>query len=153
MTEYQIVAATQAHIVELAVTMGQADRDEIWAASRSVPLQSLERAVRVSRDPQAGLANGRVICIFGVKEPTALSTTATPWLLGSEELPLHARRFLRLSRIYFADWLERYGALVNYVDVRHTAAIRWLAWLGFSFEPAKPFGVAQLPFHRFHAER
>jgi hypothetical protein len=37
----------------------------------------------------------------------------------------------------------------NYVDARHARSIRWLKWLGFTIEEARPMGFAGLPFHPF----
>ena len=39
--------------------------------------------------------------------------------------------------------------MFNYVDARHTDAIRWLKWLGFTLHPATPYGPFDLPFHKF----
>lgn len=42
-----------------------------------------------------------------------------------------------------------FALLTNYVDARNAVSIRWLRWLGFEIEPAAPFGIHGLPFHRF----
>ena len=149
----EVVPATLAHAEALAPRMGAADAAEIWAATFSYPIDSLTLGVEVSRDPKAALVDGEVLCMFGCAPPSPLGRTATPWLLGSVDLPKHARGFLRGSRLYFSRWRQEYEILANYVDARHSHAIRWLAWLGFSIEPARPYGVARLPFHRFSVIR
>lgn len=147
----EVVSATLAHAEAVAANINPADRDEVWASTFSTPLEALKMGMQVSRDIRAVLADGEPICMFGCAEPTMLSSIGTPWLLGTVALPKHARGFLRGSRVYFEKMKQEHGALVNYVDARHTNAVRWLAWLGFTIEPAKPYGAAQLPFHRFHA--
>ena len=48
-----------------------------------------------------------------------------------------------------ATWREQFPFMFNYVDARHTDAIRWLKWLGFEFDEAAPYGPFDLPFYRF----
>lgn len=150
MTEYAAVAATQEHADHIAANMNEADVAEIWASSRMTPHLALTMAV-VSRDTRVGLADGVPICMFGCQAPSLLSDVAVPWLLGSKDISKHGRRFLRESKVYFAEMTKKHGVLVNYVDVRHKVAVRWLAWLGFTLEPAYPHGPDKLPFHRFYA--
>ena len=84
--KYEIVPATEEHILELAQTMRKADVDEVWAACHFTPAQALEVSVATSTEPKTGLANGRVLCMFGVSVPTLLSDVGVPWLLGAEEI-------------------------------------------------------------------
>jgi len=147
--KYEIVPATAEHILELAQTMRKADVDEVWAAAHRTPLEALQVSVACSSETFAGLADGRVICVFGVASATLLSVMGIPWMLGSEELPKHARAFLRRNKSYIRWLKSEYKLLANYVDSRHTDAIRWLKWLGFKLDPALPFGPDQVPFHRF----
>lgn len=153
MTDYRIVPATPAHAAELAANMREADVAEVWAGWRHTPTEAINRSIAVSRDPLAGLADGRVVCIFGVASPIILSAVASPWLLGAKELPRHSRTFLRLNRLYTRHIRNEYAILENYVDARNALAIRWLRWLGFTIWEPQPFGPDQLPFHRFGAYR
>ncbi len=153
MAVYEMVEATQELASELALTMREADRDEVWAAARKTPAQALESSLMMSRDSMAGLVNGRVACMFGVGQCSALGLVGIPWLLASEEMVQHARRFLRGSRNYIDIMKQRYISMQNYVDARNVEALKWLVWLGFEIEPAEPFGIGHLPFHRFHWAR
>lgn len=149
MPEYAVVPATQVHIEELAQTMRQADRDEVWAAAHLSPYMALKLSFESSSNASTGLVDSRVLCMFGVATTSIVSDIGVPWLLGSEELPKHARAFLRRNRPYIRSVNAEYKLLVNYVDARHTEVVRWLKWLGFKLDPAKPFGPDQVPFHRF----
>ncbi len=153
MAAYEIVPATAALARDLAPRLREADRLEVWAASRMTPLDALRASLEASPDPRAGLADGRVACIFGIGVRSVLSDYGVPWMLGSEDVVRHARRFLRGSRDYIAEMRNKYSRLENYVDARNVDAIKWLAWLGFTLEAPEPFGVERLPFHRFHWER
>ena len=147
MVKYEIVLPTPAHVAELAQTIRSADVEEVWAMTHQTPRQALQQAV--TRQTRTGLADGEVLCIFGVHSPTVLGMTGVPWMLSSDALPKHARAFLRGS----VEWIEmirhQYSLLVNYVDARNLMAIRWLKWLGFELQEPVPYGAEQLPFHRF----
>ena len=93
LNKYSIVPAKLRHVFELAPKMSEADRDEIWAAGHLSPKQALLESIRSSNNAQAGLINGRVVCMFGVGEVSLLSTVGVPWLLTSDELPKHSRVF------------------------------------------------------------
>ena len=147
--KFEIVAATEAHARQLARTMRQADVDEIWASGRLLPLEALMSSFVVSREPRAWLVDGFCVCMFGVAQHTFLSTRGVPWLLTGEGLEHNARRFMRGSREFVEEQMEKFDILVNQVDARHETAIRWLKWLGFTLEEAKPFGPDHMPFHRF----
>ena len=70
-------------------------------------------------------------------------------MLASPVLERHARRFLRLSREYLEEAKKGYDFLENYVDQRNEAAVKWLAWLGFTIHDPEPFGPDKYLFHRF----
>lgn len=154
MTKYEIVPATLEHAVELSRTMREADREEAWAAGHMRPYEALVGALRASMDARTGLADGKVLCMFGVARASFLSRTTLPWMLGSADLPKHARAFLRGSREYVAEIGEKHENLINFVDARNELAIKWLSWLGFTVaDEPEPYGRDQLPFHRFHLEK
>ena len=148
-TKYEIRSATGNDMVELAMNMREPDIAEVWAAGHHTPMQAAHLSLAASRDAQVGLADGKVVCIFGVGSMTALSSTGVPWLLATNELDEHARVFLRMTKYNFAHVMRGYEFLRNHVDVRNKAAIRWLGWLGFRILPAEPFGIEGLPFHPF----
>lgn len=78
-----------------------------------------------------------------------MDTRGIPWLLGTPEIPDHARAFLRASKLWVRQQIKQYDTLENWVDVRHTRAVQWLQWLGFSLDAPRPFGVEKMPFHHF----
>jgi hypothetical protein len=150
MTKYEIVPATFEHGIYLVNRLRQADIDEMWAAHHVTPRQGVLISLAVSRDTSyTGLVDGKPICIYGVAQPSLMVDAGRPWMLGTDEIPKHSLKFLRENRKVVKEMQAQFPILFNYVDARHTDAIRWLAWLGFKLEAAAPYGPDRLPFHRF----
>ena len=150
MTEYSIEPTTLEHAVYLAPRLREADVEEMWAAHNVEPQLGLIMSLAASRDTSyTGLADGEPICVYGVALPSLLVNAGRPWMLGTDELPKHARKFLRENRRVIKEMNQQFPFMYNYVDARHDDAIRWLGWLGFTLEEAAPFGAEGLPFHRF----
>lgn len=76
-----------------------------------------------------------------------------PWMVTTQHIVRNRKGFLCASRAVLDDALTRHFQLVNYVDARNNAAIRWLSWLGFSIDDPVPYGAQGLPFHKFHLFR
>lgn len=149
MTIVELVPATQEHVEELARTMRQADRDEVWGAVGLEPLAALERTMAVARDPMTALADGRVAAMYGVESPSLLSPIGVPWLLSSDLMGKHWTKAGRLSKQWVEEQRQKYDLLVNYVDQRHDKAVKWLLWLGFTLHDPEPYGPFGMMFRRF----
>ena len=151
MTEYSVVPTTVEHVHQLVATMRTADQAEIWASAHYTPLEGLLASIRLTDETFTGLADGRVLCIYGVGKVTLLSPVGHPWMLSSFLVESHVKAWARGSKAAFAGmiWNSNVMYLRNYVDARYTEAVRWLKWLGFTIHPAEPFGIEQLPFHPF----
>ena len=155
MTTYEIIPTTELHVYELAEIMRSEDRAEIWATAYYTPWDALVASIRLTEETYSGLADGQVLCIFGVGKASLTSTVGHPWMLSSFLVDYHMRAWARGSRIAMKFMTEHSGVdhLKNYVDARYTVAVRWLAWLGFTIHAAKPYGIEQLPFHAFTWDR
>lgn len=151
MTEIVVVPATTAHAEELAHTMSQADRDEVWAMAHWTPEIALEKSMRGSRWKQAALVDGRVMCIFGVAK-SLMGGLGRPWLLGSDLIRQYPKEFMRACQTWKPRVLAQATLLVNYVDARYTSAVSWLRWFGFEVEPPQPLGPDGVLFHRIMME-
>jgi len=147
--DYQVVPATLDHVAAMAPHVRQADIDEVHAAS-GLPIEiALEKSYRMSTHCWAGIVDGEVACIFGVSPVNMLAGKGSPWLLGTDLVERHAMAFLRRNRRYILIMLRMYNHLENYVDVRNTASIAWLKWLGFEFYEPEPYGKHRMKFMRF----
>ena len=143
-------AANGFDLVELYDRMRECDRDEIEASSGEV-WPALQQSLGLSDDPVCLRdTQGLLIAIFGVSPHSLLGDTAAPWLIGTNLMTAYGKSVLKDARRYIAFASERYPRLVNYVDARNGTSIGWLRKVGFTIDPPAPFGVAGLPFHRFH---
>jgi hypothetical protein len=133
----------------LTLEMRRADRDEVEAMSGRNPREALVESVENSAKAWAGLADGQLVCLFGVVPLTLIGITGVPWLLGSNEVCAFSRQFLRRNKAYVTEMLADYPVLRNVVDQRNTVSIRWLRWLGFRMGQPAIMGVAKVPFIPF----
>tara|TARA_R110000744_G_scaffold380326_3_gene500756 strand:+ start:21337 stop:21795 length:459 start_codon:yes stop_codon:yes gene_type:complete len=133
----------------IADNMRQADVDEVMAAANSTPLQAITGGIEISYSSSVAVINGDIVAIMGVVKNTALSSTGVPWLLGTEAIVKHYREFLGASPSVLNAMINVCPNLVNHVYVENKVSIRWLKWLGFKIEEAKPFGVNGKLFHKF----
>ena len=147
--KYEVVPATLEHALELAENIRDADRQEVWAMAHYTPEQATLCSLEASRDAMTGLADGCVVCMFGVGPAAIISTTGIPWLLTTDELEQHQFVFIRRSKKVIKKMLSDYSLLRNYVDERNIVAIKWLEWLGFKMLPSEPFGIEGLSFYPF----
>lgn len=138
----------------LAAHMRQEDVHEIMASHGREPLEALQIGLRISAlTSLAAEADGTPLVIFGLYQRVAVSGRGVPWLLGVDRSRLYVREFLEYGRQAVSEMLEVTSSLVNYVHHQNRLSIRWLRRLGFTLEPAQPFGLAGELFHRFHQER
>ena len=116
----------------------------------STPLEALSSAIQNSKASWTIVEDdGTVIGSFGVSE-SSVKFVGYAWLLASEELHKHSKRFLKQSRAFVAEMKQHYPVLINYVDVRNTKSLLWLKWLGFTID-TKPieYGLLKLPHFKF----
>lgn len=149
---YEIVPATLDLALQIASSMTEADRQEVWAVAHHTPTEAIVFSIQGSRDAWVGTYEGEPLCAFGCGEWSVLSLMGMPWLLTSKNLEHHAITFMRETRRYMDDLKTRYLMLQNYVDARHEVAVRWIERIGFTLDDPEIFGIDQLPFHRFHWE-
>lgn len=131
-----------------------ADYDELAAASGPDVLGQLREAVRLSQGRLGRMAfvaelGGKVVSLWGFVPASMLGEVAFPWMVGTPELARIPGILKRTTTAYCSVVLGEYPLLVNYVDARNKVSIRWLKSVGFTLGPAEPFGVEQMPFHRF----
>jgi hypothetical protein len=127
----------------------QPDLDEIIASHGPDTLRTIENAVALSTHCLTVEHKGRLACIMGVAPVSMSSGIGSPWMLGTFVLDSLPRTLARVARRYFGEVAHVYPVLENYVDVRNTASITLLKWLGCSFDEPRPYGVQGLPFMRF----
>jgi hypothetical protein len=150
MKGFVVGRATVADVTGLAPHLRAADVAEIQAASGLDSAEGLVRSFNLSTHVWAVRdATGRPIALWGVGPLSLVEGRGCPWLLAADAFEALGPDIVRLSRPLLAAMRDLYPRLENHVDARHRKAVRWLSWLGFTIEPAMPWGVEGRPFHRF----
>lgn len=140
MTEYTVVPATAAHAEELAPNLRDPDVAGIWAEQGLGPLESLLAQIAKPSEPMAGLADGKVMCLFGIETAAAISNGGLAWMAAHRDLPKHSRAFLRACRAYIGHLRDNYARVEVIVDDRNSLSLRWHEWLGFEWIEPVAFG-------------
>lgn len=151
--DFDIGDATIEDAKELAPRLRQEDVDEILAGSGASALDALTEGVRRSVYSRSASVDGRVIAMWGVAPTDADPKLGIAWLLGSPDLSRHRRPFLRHARHELAAMLIVRPVLINFVDGRYAAALRWVTWLGFEVGEPRPLRPNGIPFHCIHISR
>ena len=150
MKGFVVDRATAMDAACLAPRLRAADIEEIRAASGLEPAEALDRSFDLSTHVWAVRDHGgRPIALWGVGPLSLVEGRGCPWLLAADAFEALGSDIGRLSRPLLAMMRDLYPRLENHVDARHIKAVRWLSWLGFTIEPATPWGVEGRPFHRF----
>jgi hypothetical protein len=80
------------------------------------------------------LADGTVVCVWGLIPPTVLSDSAYLWLITTDLVAENKFIFVRHSQRYIEEALAIYPTIVGEVFVDNHPAQRWLRWLGAEFQ-------------------
>lgn len=142
-----IMVATIEDVIDLQNRLRKQDKDEVKALISVYSKKALEMCFRESDEVYSAKQDNNVICMFGISKNS--EGNGVPWLLGSDLVSDIPITFIRESRKYVREFLNEYGYLENYVDVRNELSIQWLKWLGFKIEEPKPYGVEKRLFSRF----
>lgn len=149
----EVLPVTADDVAAILPIVRQADIDEITQAL-GIPMEdALHDAITGSLNARKIVVDGMIVAVFGDAVYSILGSVGVPWLISTVHVERHARAFLKVCKPEVQSMLTRHQHLMNYVDVRNTAAIRWLKWLGFTFGPAVPYGARRFPFHPFTLNR
>ena len=140
---------TAEDIEPIAREARQADRDEIEEGCGQSIASALTLGLRSSVAAHVIAWGDTPLAAFGDVSYSPGAGIGIPWLISTNAIEKHPRAFLRICQPLVAQMLERHLTLINYVDARNTAAIRWLEWLGFSMDSPAPYGVKGLLFRKF----
>lgn len=127
-----------------AVRMRAPDRAEVLASDGWLPEQALSASMMASELSRVLLIQGEVAAVFGVR--VLESGVAQPWALTTDTVERFPVSFVRASRQVLRELVTRYPVLVQCIDDRYKAALRWVELLGFRVFAPHRCGVEQLPF-------
>lgn len=147
--KYRIELLSQAYVDQMKGRLRYSDELEVGAACGQSADWGLQRSYELSEAAWVGLIGDNPVCAWGVVRTSILSSVGVPWLLATPEFEEEGLEIVKQSKTYSELMKSRFRLLTNYVDARQEKSIRWLKWLGFTIEEAKPYGLLQLPFHNF----
>jgi hypothetical protein len=114
----------------LNLRLQQADLDEMVAAHGVEPKYIIAMSLDISELLWVIIHDDNIEGVFGL---AGKDEVGVPWLLMTDKSKEFRYAFLTQSWDVIEVMLGRYSILSNVVDTRHTQAVRWLKWLGFSF--------------------
>lgn len=153
MSEVKFYRPTEEMIQHIADNMRKADRIEVMASDGHTPLEALQQSLKMSQSATVACVEGVPCVIFGLVIHNLIEGTGSPWMLGTEGSLKHRRQFLIETPLVIDEMLRTCIKLFNHVHVKNRESVRWLKWLGFTFDNPAPFGVAGEEFQRFYIER
>lgn len=132
--------------------MRDADRRECEALGRS-PKEALRMGLRTSLYALTAIEDtGEPTAMFGLNVASALTGTATPWLLGTDRIFMHSRELICTGSKLLKRWKSEYPCMENIVSADNDRAILLLKHWGAEIGRSEQMhgGVAFLTF-RFPA--
>jgi hypothetical protein len=145
----EVVKATHKHAGYIADHMRAADVAEIAAFSGRMPGPALAHSLDRSDFALTVLFENVPAVMFGCRSINLLARSASPWLLGTDQIETRYRQFLRGSTVYLKGMMVQYDHLINAVDDRNEVSKRWLAWLGFDIGEPIVMGAEKRMFRVF----
>ncbi len=127
----------------------ESDRREIEASHGHTPMEALRYSYSNSCFRATVLYKGEPVAMFGVVKDPNTEKVGSVWMLATNGVYAMKAQFLRLSRRYIKLMQTQFLILYNFVDARNAASVRWLKWCGAVIDDARPYGVAEMPFHFF----
>jgi hypothetical protein len=113
------------------------DRFEFGLMSNGQSVEEcLQHMLRRSRRCRAAYFDGKLIAVYGVLSPTMMSIGGNPWMAATDMIDRSdvRRLFIQRTRSELAWLSEGFSLLWNIVSVENSIAIRWLKWVGFTFD-------------------
>lgn len=148
MTPY-IRPAVLADCDYIASRMKRPDVEECAASYGHTPHDAMRISFETSS--MAGTvcdADGEPVLMYGVGLMLP-PDTGSPWMLSTDAIYRRDMRvfFLRGTAAVIDRMHAHYPILIQYVDARHSHALRWMLWAGFRLDALKAqWGVEKRPF-------
>jgi hypothetical protein len=137
----------------LLADMRPADLRELQASCPGDLLAAIKASIASAPHSWCVTIDGAVAALIGVSN-AADPDVGVPWMAGTTAFNRSPCVLTKLGRHYSHFGLSIYHTLVNYVDVRNTASIRWLKAMGYTVATESvPIGVNGEHFYRFSMSR
>jgi len=116
-------------------------------------MECFQELLQRSAASRVAFIDGKLLCIFGVTARTALSPNGHPWLAATDLVnsPAARRAIVANTHDQLADMSKRFSRLWNIVYEENHIAIRWLRWIGFTFNET-PIDIRGHRFLKFEKD-
>ena len=132
------------HCALLAEAMDGSARELIRKGWGVEPREGLEAAFRASPLCWTIIEEeGQVLGMFGCADG---ADCGCPWLTTAPGIEKYRLRFIRQSRSYIAQMLDRHKTLISWAHHENKALLAWLKWGGFRIEEGGE--VMKCVYHR-----
>lgn len=150
--KFEIVEATEEHILPIADSMRVCDVKEVFATALATPEDALGYGFKHGSQCYTALIDDRPAIMFGVVSGSYLTQTGIPWLLATDDVKNVKRKFIENSLPYVHQFASQYKLLENYVHEDNKDSIKWLKWCGFELVERVRYGIMGEWFWRFRME-
>lgn len=139
-----VVKATEEHAQYIAKNIRKIDELET-ACLGATPINALKGGLKNDTTTLTALTpEGNPMAMFGVGK---VGEEAYIWCLGTPEVQVNGRQFLKSSRKWIQQLTKPFGATFNYVHQENEIAIKWLKYCGAVF--IKKCHINSHPFFQF----
>ncbi len=152
-TDLIIRRPTDADIDFLIENIREADAIEIKAICGKTVREAVRETPDIYNNAWAWEADQKIMCIFGVNPLLDKLGEGVVWLLGSKFFDNNRMVFACVSKAVFRDTIKDFKHIFNCVHSENVRSIRWLKWLGFAVDEAKPVEINGARFFRFEMWR
>lgn len=141
--------AKREDIYILAPKMRESDKLEVYCSHGMTAEEALEYSWLTSREVNTIYGDDEeVIGMFGWSLDE--SNFCIPWLLASDELKNHQKQFIKESRKWIGDLMEKFEHGYNFAHGDNTQSLKWLRMAGIKdFECKDGWGFVPSPFVKF----
>ena len=137
-------------LARFAYTLRDMDAAEVFLSHGGNAFDVLRTSSAASSRCFVAEVRSTPLAAFGVA-PVAPGIGSV-WLLGTVAVERFWVGFLRSCRDVLPRLVAGFSYVENHVWAEYRKALAWARWLGFTVEPAEPWGVAGAPFHRIWME-
>jgi hypothetical protein len=95
----------------------------------------LEHELATSLATYAGVVDGEVVVLGGIKCRDLFSDEAYVWIICSERVNQYPIAFVKAVLAVRKEVQPRFSSLWGYLVTDFERSVRWVQWLGFTVEP------------------
>jgi hypothetical protein len=132
----EITSYSDDHLRHVLANLAPDDRAELKAARLSHrSFQTFSKAAEEATECAVILAAREPICVYGIQPHPREPDHGIPWMVVTPTFQSHPKAMCRIAQGVIARWRSQFRLIGNLVHCRHSRAIRFLDWLGFTVEP------------------